>query len=240
MKRLSIIMLLLVSVFAFNSCDEEFGGTQDLNYITFEAPTVNISVETGGSTERAVKVYTTQVTGADRTFNVLVDAAKTTADASSYVLPGTVTIPANSNEGELKVKVNGVKIGAGKKLVIDIEAAEGLFKGPVTTINIAQICDTPVIIDFVFDGYASETSWEIHDNAGELVASGGGYADGRATAQSQFCMDAGTYTFTVYDAYGDGLTWPNVGNIKISKGGVVLADIDGDFGAETTVQFIVP
>lgn len=233
-------MLLLVSVFAFNSCDEEFGGTKDLNYITFEAPAVNISVETGGSTERAVKVYTTQVTGADRTFNVLVDAAKTTADASSYVLPGTVTIPANTNVGELKVKVNGVKIGAGKKLVIDLEAAEGLFKGPVTTINIAQICDTPVIIDFVFDGYASETSWEIHDNAGELVASGGGYADGRATAQSQFCMDAGTYTFTVYDAFGDGLTWPNVGNIKISKGGVVLADIDGDFGAETTVQFIVP
>lgn len=232
-------MLLLVSVFAFNSCDEEFGGTQDLNYVTFEAPTVNISVETGGSTEKSVKVYTTQVTGADRTFNIKVDS-KTTADASSYVLPASVTIPANSNVGEVKVKVNGVKIGAGKKLVIDIEAADGLFKGPVTTINIAQICDSPVTIDFTFDGYASECSWEIHDGAGELVASGGGYADGRATAQSQFCMDAGTYTFTVYDAFGDGLTWPTVGNIKISKSGSVLADIDGDFGSETTVQFIVP
>ena len=232
-------MLLLVSVFAFNSCDEEFGGTQDLNYVTFEAPTVNVSVETGGSTEKTVKVYTTQVTGADRTFNVLVDAAKTTADASSYVLPATVTIPANSNVGELKVKVNGVKIGAGKKLVIDIQAADGLFKGPVTTINIAQICDVPVIIDFVFDGYASETSWEIYDAADELLASGGGYTEGQATARSQFCMDAGTYVFVVFDEYGDGLTYPNVGKITISKGGVVLAEIDGDFGGETSVQFIV-
>jgi hypothetical protein len=86
MKRISIIMLLLVSVFAFNSCDEEFGGTQDLNYVTFEAPSINVGVETGGSTQAGIKVYATQITGADRTFNVKVGAS-TTADAGAYEVP---------------------------------------------------------------------------------------------------------------------------------------------------------
>lgn len=230
-------MLLLVSVFAFNSCDEEFGGTQDLNYVTFEAPSVNVGVETGGSTQVGIKVYSTQITGADRTFNVLVNAA-TTADAGAYVVPGTVTIPANTNEGELVMTIKDFNLGiAGKKLVLDIEAADGLFKGPATTVNIT--CAAPVVFDITFDGYASECSWELLDGSGTAIVTSPAYKDGAAKAQALICLEQGNYTFNVYDDFGDGLTYPNTGGITISKGGTVLAEIDGDFGSEASVTFTI-
>lgn len=237
MKRISIIMLLLVSVFAFNSCDEEFGGTQDLNYVTFEAPSINVGVETGGSTQAGIKVYATQITGADRTFNVKVGAS-TTADAGAYVVPATVTIPANTNEGEFVMTIKDFNLGlAGKKLVLDIEAADGLYKGPATTVNIT--CSAPVVFDFTFDGYASECSWELLDGSGTAIVTSPEYEDGDKKAQALLCLEQGTYTFNVYDVYGDGLTYPNTGGITITKGGTVLGEIDGDFGSEATVTFVI-
>lgn len=92
-------------------------------------------------------------------------------------------------------------------------------------------------IDIFFDGYGSETTWEIVDEDDEVVASGGPYVDGQETATSVLCMELGTYTFTVFDVYGDGLSYPNEGSVVLSVGGETIFETVGDFGPSASTTF---
>jgi len=94
-----------------------------------------------------------------------------------------------------------------------------------------------VFLNFTFDGYASETTWVIKDSNGESFASGGPYADGQVTEVVELCLEDGAYTITVNDAYGDGLTYPNVGNIVLTQDSEEILFINGDFGKTTTQSF---
>ena len=69
----------------------------------------------------------------------------------------------------------------------------------------ATCIDTTLSIKF--DNYPEETSWDIKDNSGTVVASGGTYgsqADGSTLTISN-CLPAGCYTLEFKDAYGDGI-----------------------------------
>jgi hypothetical protein len=222
-------------------CSDDLKGTKDLNYVTFEATAIDLGVDIGGTNVREVKLYTTQVSGSDRTYNIKVVTASTTADPQAYEVPETITVPAGSNEGTLAITLSDVNIGdAGKKLVLDIEAKDGLFKGPATTITINQICPfNDVKLNLIFDGYASECTWDLKDASGNVVASGSSYSDGQETASAKFCLQDGSYTFTINDAYGDGLSYPNNGSATISKGTTQLVFIEGDFGSSKSVTFNV-
>ncbi len=62
-------------------------------------------------------------------------------------------------------------------------------------------------LSITFDNYPEETSFDIKDANGAVVFSGGTYgseADG-STLNIPMCLDAGCYTFTIYDSYGDGI-----------------------------------
>lgn len=99
-------------------------------------------------------------------------------------------------------------------------------------------CDgVELSIDILFDGYGSETTWEIVDEDDEVVASGGPYVDGQETETSVLCMEPGTYTFTVYDDYGDGLSYPNEGSVVLSVGGETIFEAVGDFGPSASTTF---
>ena len=45
-----------------------------------------------------------------------------------------------------------------------------------------------------------------------------------------------SYTFTIYDSYGDGI-WSPVGYAKLMYGEIILGRIDGDFGSESSISF---
>jgi len=94
-----------------------------------------------------------------------------------------------------------------------------------------------VTLDLVFDGYASECTWELEDGEGEIIYSGGPWADGTVSASTDFCLEDGTYTFTIYDVYGDGLSYPENGSATITFDGNVLVFIEGDFGASHSESF---
>ena len=238
MKNIKYLFLFIASVFLFNSCENDMAGTEDLNYITFESTAIDLGVTIDGSSEYEILVYTTQVTGTDRTFNLKVDTDATTADAAAYDVPATVTVPANSNVGVIRIGLNDVNIGDGKDLVIDLEVDPGVFKGEATTISITQICDkNETFINILFDGYASECTWELYDASDKLIGSGGGYADGQVSASTKFCLENGNYTFNIYDSYGDGLTYPSVGNVAIVSNGQEVVAFDGDCGTGKSVDF---
>ena len=240
MKKILSFILLFAALFSFNRCENNIKGTNDLNYVTFEATTIDMGVDLNGTTTGDVKVYTTQKTGSDRTFNINVITDETSADPEAYDVPASVTVPANSNVGTLTIGISDVNIGEnGETLVLDFQPQEGLFRGKSTTITITQICPyNEVILNMNFDSYPEESYWELTDADGNVVASvpAGTYAEMEA-AKKKFCLTDGTYTFTMYDYYGDGISPP--GGYSLSFNGTVIASGD-EFGTEDPTTFTVP
>lgn len=240
MKKLTYILFFLAIGAFLNSCSDDPEFTKNLNFIDFQFNPITLGVDIGGSTVHTVKVYTTQVQSADRTFNIMVDTDATTADAAAYSVPATVTVPANSNEGAIEITLTDVNIDEGKVLVLAIEGEEGLQIGGSASFDIKQICNkNEVFLNITFDGYASECSWELLNSSDEVIASGGGYADGEETFSTSFCLDDGTYTFKVSDVYGDGLSYPADGKLVLTKDGTELLSFEGNYGAEASGSFSV-
>ncbi len=236
MKKILILFLAFVTTSVFVSCDSD-DDNASLNYVSFESQTPVVEVEFNGSTTYDVKVYTANVVSGDRTFDVMVDLDDSSLSPDAYSVPATVTVPGGTNEGALTIDVADINIGpVGETLVLNFGNQEGLFIGDPITINVAQICPFPEFrINFIFDDWASETTWEINDSEGIVLFDGGGFSDGTATASVKRCLDAGTYTFTVYDSYGDGIAAP--GSVTLTYGGEDLVVIPGDFGDSATVEF---
>ncbi len=80
--------------------------------------------------------------------------------------------------------------------------------------------DSWLNIEFDFDGYADEVSWNLYSGTDSVpIASGGDYINGQETAFHQIELDSGDYTFELLDAWGDGLGYPpnNLGWCLISN-----------------------
>ncbi|MBF25221.1 MAG: hypothetical protein CMP49_01705 [Flavobacteriales bacterium] len=110
-----------------------------------------------------------------------------------------------------------------------------------------------VTLTVLTDAYADETSWELFDSNGNVVESTNivGQAYGAAGDYSgsnntefvyDWTLDAGCYTFSVYDAYGDGVNssqWGGVdGEITLTNAasGDVFFSV-WDFGDVASVAF---
>lgn len=100
-----------------------------------------------------------------------------------------------------------------------------------------------VTLTIVLDNYPEETSWDIQDTNGNVIASGGTYgsqADG-STVVENICLADGCYDFTMYDAYGDGICC-NYGQGSYSltddSDGTVLAS-GGQFTSTDATNFCV-
>ena len=50
-------------------------------------------------------------------------------------------------------------------------------------------------------------------------------------------MPDGKYTFTVYDEFGDGLSYPKDGLVSLTLGELVILEAEGDFGASASSTF---
>lgn len=226
---------------SLNSCEETITPT-GVNYVTFEAATFDFGVDIGASNTREVKVYTASITGAARTFTVNVVAGGTSADPASYVVPTTVTIPANSNVGSLSITVSDMNISAaGETIELAFGAESGLFPGANIVLNVRQVCPTnPVELEINFDDYPGETTWELLDGSSNIIASGGPYS-GQTQFSANWCLDNGTYTFVIYDAFGDGIccSYGNGNYVLRKEDGTTLAS-GGSFGASESTTFTLP
>jgi len=99
-----------------------------------------------------------------------------------------------------------------------------------------------VSLSITFDNYPEETSWEIRNSGGQVVASGGTYGsepDGSTLNIDVGCLDDGCYDFIISDSFGDGIccTYGN-GSFTLTNGdtGAVLAS-GGSFTASDTTNF---
>ncbi len=98
---------------------------------------------------------------------------------------------------------------------------------------------TEVTVTINLDNYPEETSWNITNSGGSIVATGGTYGsqpDGSTVTVVQ-CLPEGCYDFNIFDAYGDGICcgYGN-GSYSVTADGNTLAS-GGQFGSSETTNF---
>jgi flagellar hook assembly protein FlgD len=116
-------------------------------------------------------------------------------------------------------------------------------------IALAEEATTQVVVEMTTDQYPYEITWDIKNENGTVVASGGPYGTNTTNAQAvvdvyetHFLPATGCYSMTVYDAYGDGMhgalyTGGSDGYIKaygIDGGNYMTAFLDHDGSFEYT------
>ena len=245
MKKLVTLLSLIISIALFTNCQEndDTPAILGIDYVGFESD-FQIGVDPNGNASQEVRIAVSQASGSDRTFNLSVNADMTTADASAYSVPSSITIPANSTVGSFMVDVVGANISSSGADVVVIEItseAESLIKSDPITLNLKQVCPQPeTMLQIVFDGYASESTWGVFDANDTLLFTGGGYADGLAEFSTTMCLSSGTYLFLITDSFGDGLSFPADGSVTITQNGVQLVSIVGNFGNEASQEFTIP
>lgn len=234
MKKISSYFLLIILSITLSNCSDD--DDNNLNYVSFESTSFDFGVELNGTTTEDIKVYTSNISSSDRAFMIEVDPSST-IDASAYELPPIVTIPANSNVGVIPVTISDINLGeTGKTLVLKLESDTDIYTGENITLTAIPQCPlNEVVLTILFDSYPEETTWELYDSNNSVIASGGPYA-GETSYKKAFCLENGTYSFTIFDVYEDGINAP--GNYKLTYNGEVIASGDA-FGAQDSVTFTV-
>ncbi|MFM2202151.1 MAG: hypothetical protein RL040_1351 [Bacteroidota bacterium] len=124
----------------------------------------------------------------------------------------------------------------------DDDASNNSYEAAV---SFAADGSTHFMIDILFDRWPEECSWEITNENGSVVASAdyasGTPADNSTVTEHVWVPSTGCYTFTAYDAYGDGLFDSQYGNFAdgaitvttIAENGSTFSNVwnyDGSFG----------
>lgn len=192
------------------SCDDErviFDPVNGQTGLSFGTTSYNVSVPQEGLTLE-IPVNITTISNTERTFDVMVDNSSIGGSAN-YSL-GTVTVPANAFNGVLEVNLNFDPLLDGDvySLILQLEVPESgvVYDDTVTIEYFKEIVCNDFLVTVVTDTYGGETTWEITNESGEVVAEGGPYENvtGGGTYSSDVYLDDGCYTFTIYDSYGDG------------------------------------
>ena len=102
----------------------------------------------------------------------------------------------------------------------------------------------PAMVNINLDQFTSETSWEIKDTMGNLIAAGGPYpnAPDYQPQHIPVCLPTGVLRFTIFDTYGDGLAgsqWGgNDGSYYLMQcGDTLVFGTTPNFGTDSTHVF---
>ena len=103
----------------------------------------------------------------------------------------------------------------------------------------------PALVNINLDQFQSETSWDIKDTNGIVLFSGGPYPNA-PDYEPQFipvCLPVGSFLFTIYDTYGDGMAgsqWGgNDGSYYLFQcGDTLVYGTEAGFGTDSTHVFI--
>ncbi len=94
-----------------------------------------------------------------------------------------------------------------------------------------------LVLTIKLDNYPTETTWNIKNSAGTILFSGGGYSIPNSTQTIPLCLSTACFTFTINDAYGDGICCAfGQGFYNIKQGTTTLIS-GGAFGLTETKSF---
>ncbi|MDY0089755.1 MAG: hypothetical protein RBR78_05270 [Flavobacteriaceae bacterium] len=258
MKKIFFIALLFVTAI---SCDDYDPGVTPPASLSFQHAAQTMSYMTESAT-REVKVFSTLKSNVDRTVQVEIltgdDAANqpySTAEEGDFTVSSlSVVIPAGEYSGSFNISFNpDLPVTASRYVTFGIVTPDDLVLNKTKDkikISYNRLClSNTIVYNLTLDPWGSETTWEIKNSSGVVVQQGGPYSDGTDAAHPQptmtFTLDDGSYTFTIYDAYGDGMagstTAGTAGSYNIAKDcGSVLVQGGGNFGAVSNHSFSLP
>ena len=99
-----------------------------------------------------------------------------------------------------------------------------------------------ITIEIMTDRYGGDNNWNLKDPSGQILRSGGGYANGAArTDSTSICVSPGTYQFTLNDSTGDGICCQEgEGYYKLYMDGeMMVLGNDFNFGTQIKHDIIV-
>ena len=141
----------------------------------------------------------------------------------------------------LQSEIPDLSLGAGTYYVVVSGFSSGYGDYALSVWQTDTGCtDNEVTLFIDYDSYASETSWDLTDGAGNVLAAGG--PGSGETYEEIFCLPDGDYVFNIYDDWGDGIyCWEGYYEL-IFDGGTLAGgpDIGCDFGYGESAPFTVP
>lgn len=157
----------------------------------------------------------------------------------------TGAIPPGGSE---VVTITSTAVQAGdNSLLVFVEQPNGLpdenNSNDQRTTNFTIVAEgTGIVLQLLTDNYPNETTWELKDENGNILFTGGPYDDPQTLYTVPMCIQEGCYTFSIFDSFGDGMFWPAdgiAGNYVIfNSAGVPIANLyDPAFGTEDNNDF---
>lgn len=130
------------------------------------------------------------------------------------------------------------------QLLVYLENPNGLpdeyVKNDTISVNFDAALETPYEVNLMikFDNQPEEITWEITDEAGTVIFSGGSYSQPGATIIEELVFETqGCYLFKIFDAGGDGLLAPGFFALYYGSGTQVI--VGSQFGSMQQGQFHV-
>lgn len=160
MKKYIYLFLASIAMISFSSCEEDSVKALDTSFASFVSNTMDINIEAGAEISKEIKIYTTNITNFERTFNIIV-SSETTIGPDSYNVPSSITVPANTNVGVITISITEIDFSdSGEKLVLRLEETSDTLTGKGVTFDIKKFC-----------------SFNINDFLGSYIITEGGYGD---------------------------------------------------------------
>ncbi|WP_411767401.1 hypothetical protein [Winogradskyella sp. A3E31] len=252
MKNLFKLFTLCVTVVLFQSCEEDLVVYSGDAFVQLSSSSSASLVENGGESVTITALLSEpQSSAVTVNFDVSGSAA-----ASRYTLsPGaSLSIPAGETSASLTVTpVDNDDIDGDVDIVLTLSSSSGLpvgvaGEGLFNTSRTVTIVDDNVPcndlnVQIITDAWGCETSWEITDSTGAVVASEGPLTpcgSGSDTFNTAVTLEDGCYTFTIFDSYGDGQA---SGSYLVTCGNIVHASGSGQLdtvpGFEESTDFCV-
>jgi len=119
--------------------------------------------------------------------------------------------------------------------------ADTCSDGVCSSVLDCSICGggTSSLLELTTDNYPGETEWDIKNSSGDEKYNGSGYSDANTLYTLNMCLASDEYTFTITDAYGDGICCSyGQGGYVIKVDGTEVVN-GGEFGDSTTETFTV-
>lgn len=244
MFKMKKIIFIFVTMILLISCDEnankEFDGS---TFAYFKESAARIPIENGNTGSVEIPIGVTSTSESDRNITMSVVNEETTADSALYSFDNTtVTIPAGEFNTSFIMNAVWDNIYSTESRIVTLKldsVDNGEISTDYVTVKIEEGCnpDNLLILTINFDGYSEEESWELRDSNNSLVMSNA-YGAGVSTTSEEVCIEDGTYTFTIFDSYGDGLyDGVTTGNYELSKGSTIYASGSGNFGSSESTTF---
>lgn len=263
-KIFSLFSVLVLALVSYN-CEEYDPAVTPKSFLTFGKGSQQIDF-VSESNVYPITVYADKVSNQDRTVNIVelsgndaAGVAFTTAEVGDFTLASSsVVIPAGEMSASTTIAFNPtLSLAASRYVTFEAQSTDDEFVLNKTTtrikINYKRMCfSNTIIYNLTLDRYGSETSWDIKNSSGVVVQSGGPYTDASSNilqpqTPMQFTLPDGTYTFTINDAYGDGMSYSAGGvlyngSYSIAKdcGAVLATGLGNSFTTTKSHTFSLP